>query len=192
MRCGVAAPPRTSECTGNRRFSPDAVTLAAPKPALRAIDSSSALQPELPCEPTVTSAPTSALGWARISLESSSQRPAHCPTSPPSHRPLTTSAGAPPAPRHVIAIGSRHSRPTPGCVPVPLAGSTLLLRRPAHVSHRNAPLSIEGRRRLVQRCQSRPIAYVVAGMGISRRCASKWVNHFRRTNLNNVVTLQFL
>jgi transposase InsO family protein len=48
------------------------------------------------------------------------------------------------------------------------------------VTHRNAPLSVEGRRRLVQRCQSRPIAHVAAEMGISRACASKWVNRFRR------------
>ncbi|MGY4708950.1 IS481 family transposase [Mycolicibacterium sp. CBM1] len=48
------------------------------------------------------------------------------------------------------------------------------------MTHRNAPLSIEGRRRLIQRCQSRPIAHVAAEMGISRSCASKWVNRFRR------------
>jgi transposase len=48
------------------------------------------------------------------------------------------------------------------------------------VSHRNAPLSYEGRLRLVQRCQHRPIAHVAAEMGISRACASKWVNRWRR------------
>jgi transposase len=48
------------------------------------------------------------------------------------------------------------------------------------VSHRNAPLSYEGRRRLVRRCQQRPIAHVAAEMGISRGCASKWVNRYRR------------
>lgn len=48
------------------------------------------------------------------------------------------------------------------------------------VLHRNVPLSIEGRRRLVQRCQHRPIAHVAAEMGISRQCASKWVNRWRR------------
>jgi transposase InsO family protein len=46
--------------------------------------------------------------------------------------------------------------------------------------HRNAPLSVEGRRRLVARCQTRPIAHVAAEMGISRQCASKWVNRWRR------------
>jgi transposase InsO family protein len=48
------------------------------------------------------------------------------------------------------------------------------------VSHRNAPLSHEGRLRLVERCQHRPIAHVAAEMGISRACASKWVNRWRR------------
>jgi transposase len=46
--------------------------------------------------------------------------------------------------------------------------------------HRNAPLSVEGRRRLVARCQTRPIAHAAAEMGISRQCASKWVNRWRR------------
>jgi transposase len=50
---------------------------------------------------------------------------------------------------------------------------------PALVTHRNAPLSFEGRRRLVARCQNRPIAHVAAEMGISRACASKWVNRWR-------------
>jgi len=48
------------------------------------------------------------------------------------------------------------------------------------VSHRNAPLSFEGRLRLVRRCEQRPIAHVAAEMGISRACASKWVNRYRR------------
>ena len=48
------------------------------------------------------------------------------------------------------------------------------------MSHRNAPLSLEGRHRLVQRCQNRPIAHLAAEMGISRVCASKWVNRWRR------------
>jgi transposase InsO family protein len=46
--------------------------------------------------------------------------------------------------------------------------------------HSNAPLSVEGRRRLVERCHRRPIAHVAAEMGISRQCASKWVNRYRR------------
>ena len=45
--------------------------------------------------------------------------------------------------------------------------------------HSNAPLSLEGRRRLVERCQHRPIAHVAKEMGISRTCASKWVNRDR-------------
>ena len=48
------------------------------------------------------------------------------------------------------------------------------------MSHRNAPLSYEGRLRLVERCQHRPIAHVASEMGISRACASKWVNRWRR------------
>lgn len=48
------------------------------------------------------------------------------------------------------------------------------------MSHRNAPLSVEGRRRLVARCQHRPIAHVAAEMGISRQCASKWVHRYRQ------------
>ena len=38
-------------------------------------------------------------------------------------------------------------------------------------------MSVEGRRRLVERCQTRPIAQVAAEMGISRACASKSVSH---------------
>ncbi|MER6420974.1 IS481 family transposase [Streptomyces sp. NPDC001137] len=48
------------------------------------------------------------------------------------------------------------------------------------MTHRNAPLSVEGRRRLVERRRTRPIAHVAAEMGISRACASKWVNRYRR------------
>jgi transposase InsO family protein len=48
------------------------------------------------------------------------------------------------------------------------------------VTHANAPLSLEGRRRLINRCRDRPIAHVAAEMGISRACASKWVNRWRR------------
>lgn len=46
--------------------------------------------------------------------------------------------------------------------------------------HANAPLSPEGRRRLIERCRTRPIAHVAAEMGISRATASKWVNRYRR------------
>ncbi|MER7195673.1 IS481 family transposase [Streptomyces flaveolus] len=48
------------------------------------------------------------------------------------------------------------------------------------MTHANAPLSVEGRRRLIERCTTRPIAHVAAEMGISRACASKWVNRWRR------------
>ncbi len=53
-------------------------------------------------------------------------------------------------------------------------------QKDSSVSHPNAPLSVEGRRRLVARCQTHPIAHVAAEMGISRQCASKWVNRRRR------------
>lgn len=48
------------------------------------------------------------------------------------------------------------------------------------MTHRNAPLSVEGRRRLIERCRTRPIAHVAAEMGVSRSCASKWVNRYRK------------
>ncbi|WLW58117.1 helix-turn-helix domain-containing protein [Streptomyces sp. YU58] len=48
------------------------------------------------------------------------------------------------------------------------------------MTQRNAPLPPEGRRRLIERCASRPIAHVAAEMGISRACASKGVNRYRR------------
>ncbi|TQJ01656.1 helix-turn-helix domain-containing protein [Amycolatopsis cihanbeyliensis] len=48
------------------------------------------------------------------------------------------------------------------------------------VSHSNAPLTVEGRHRLVERCKTRPIAHVAAEMGISRQCASRWVNRHRK------------
>ena len=38
----------------------------------------------------------------------------------------------------------------------------------------------EGRKRLIERCRTRPIAHVAAEMGISRATASKWVNRYRR------------
>ena len=38
----------------------------------------------------------------------------------------------------------------------------------------NAPLTPAGRLRLVQRCQTRPIAHVAAEAGVSRQCLSKW------------------
>jgi transposase len=48
------------------------------------------------------------------------------------------------------------------------------------MTHRNAPLTPEGRRRLIERCRTRPVAHVAAEMGISRATASKWVNRYRR------------
>ena len=48
------------------------------------------------------------------------------------------------------------------------------------MTHANAPLSVEGRRRLIARCRTRPIAHVASEMGISRATASKWVSRYRR------------
>jgi transposase InsO family protein len=48
------------------------------------------------------------------------------------------------------------------------------------VSHRNAPLTPAGRLRLVERCESRPIAHVAAEAGVSRQCLSKWVGRYRQ------------
>lgn len=42
------------------------------------------------------------------------------------------------------------------------------------MSHANAPLTPEGRLRLIERCQFRPIAHVAAEAGVSRACLSKW------------------
>ncbi|MEV5137152.1 IS481 family transposase [Streptomyces syringium] len=46
------------------------------------------------------------------------------------------------------------------------------------MTHANAPLTIEERRRLVERCRARPIAHVAAEAGVSRACLSKWKNRY--------------
>jgi len=46
------------------------------------------------------------------------------------------------------------------------------------MSHANAPLTPAGRLRLIQRCQSRPIAHVAVEAGISRACLSKWKSRY--------------
>ena len=56
----------------------------------------------------------------------------------------------------------------------------VLVQEAATVSHPNAPLTIEGRRRLVVRIASGvPIAHVAAQMGVSRVTASKWRHHYK-------------
>jgi transposase len=60
------------------------------------------------------------------------------------------------------------------------ATNTSAVEKDPSMHHRNAPRSVESRRRLVQRCQARPIAPVSAEMGISRQYASKWVNRWHR------------
>ncbi|WP_307623959.1 IS481 family transposase [Streptomyces sp. V3I7] len=48
------------------------------------------------------------------------------------------------------------------------------------MSHRNARLTVHGRRLLVERvCAGRPVAHVAAEMGISRATAHKWVRRWR-------------
>lgn len=47
------------------------------------------------------------------------------------------------------------------------------------MSHRNAPLTPEGRLRLVKRCQRRPIAHIAAEASVSRQCLGKWVARYR-------------
>ncbi len=44
--------------------------------------------------------------------------------------------------------------------------------------HANAPLTPAGRRRLVERCRTRPVAHVAAEAGISRACLTKWKRRF--------------
>ncbi|WP_369198962.1 IS481 family transposase [Streptomyces djakartensis] len=48
------------------------------------------------------------------------------------------------------------------------------------MSHRNARLTVHGRRLLIERVLSgRPVAHVAAEMGISRATAHKWLRHWR-------------
>lgn len=47
------------------------------------------------------------------------------------------------------------------------------------MTRKNAPLTVEGRCWLIERCRTRPIAHAVAEMGISRARTSKWVNRWR-------------
>jgi len=54
-------------------------------------------------------------------------------------------------------------------------------------SHRHAPLTAEGRLRLVQRCRYRPIAHVAAEAGVSRQCLSKWVHRYRQEGEQGLV-----
>jgi len=49
------------------------------------------------------------------------------------------------------------------------------------MTHRNAPLTPQGRYRLVMRVQAgRPIAHVAAEAGIARATLSKWVARYRQ------------
>lgn len=55
------------------------------------------------------------------------------------------------------------------------------------MSHRNAPLTPEGRLRLVLRCQHRPIAHVAAEAGVSRQCLGKWVARYAEHGQDGLV-----
>ena len=48
------------------------------------------------------------------------------------------------------------------------------------MSHRNARLTFEGRRTLVDRVlgEGRPVAHVAKEMGVSRQCGHRWINRF--------------
>ena len=50
----------------------------------------------------------------------------------------------------------------------------------------NAPLSVEGRRWLVKRCQPRAIFHVAAEMGLSRECANKAKIWFAAHGINHI------
>ena len=43
------------------------------------------------------------------------------------------------------------------------------------MTHRDAPLTPQGRLRLVLRCQHCPIAHIAAEAGVSHQCLGKWV-----------------
>lgn len=59
-------------------------------------------------------------------------------------------------------------------------GVRVLVEGAATMSHPNAPLTIEGRCRLVVRIASGvPIAHVAAQMGVSRVTASKWWHRYK-------------
>lgn len=48
------------------------------------------------------------------------------------------------------------------------------------MSHRNARLTVHGRRLLVERIrgQGMPVAHVAKAMGVSRQCAHRWVARY--------------
>jgi transposase-like protein len=64
-----------------------------------------------------------------------------------------------------------------------------LQRRKTRTMHRNAPLTPEGRRRLVLRVedQQRPVAHVAAEAGIARQTLSKWIGRYRREGEHGLV-----
>ena len=55
------------------------------------------------------------------------------------------------------------------------------------MAHANAPLTPEGRLRLIRRCHHRPIAHVAAEAGVSRAWLSKWTARFERDGVSGLV-----
>ena len=57
------------------------------------------------------------------------------------------------------------------------------------MSHGNARLTVHGRALLVRRVvqDQRPVAHVAKELGVSRQCAHRWVNRFRREGLAGLV-----
>lgn len=58
------------------------------------------------------------------------------------------------------------------------------------MTHANAPLTPEGRLRLVQRCQSRPISRVAAEAGVARATVTKWVRRLTPIEYEAILTAQ--
>lgn len=55
------------------------------------------------------------------------------------------------------------------------------------MSHRNARLTVHGRRLLVERVRSgQPVAHVAKAMGVSRQCAHRWINRFNEAGLDGL------
>ena len=60
-------------------------------------------------------------------------------------------------------------------------------KAPLPMTHRNAPLTPQGRYRLVMRVQAgRPIAHVAAEAGIARATLSKWVARYRQKGISEL------
>jgi transposase len=55
------------------------------------------------------------------------------------------------------------------------------------MAHRNARLTVHGRRLLVERVQAgMPVAHVAKAMGVSRQCAHRWINRFNEAGADGL------